>query len=72
MEETLFSVCEHISPRPRSTVDERFFNIVTMLPESPRWLIKTGNVAQGRKVLAALLDDEEDSAHLLEHLACCS
>ncbi|KAF3026971.1 hypothetical protein E8E15_004718 [Penicillium rubens] len=34
---------------------------ITMLPESPRWLIKTGNVAQGRKVLAALLDDEEDS-----------
>ncbi|KAJ5554719.1 hypothetical protein N7535_007165 [Penicillium sp. DV-2018c] len=31
------------------------------MPESPRWLIKTGRVEEGRKVLAALLDVDEDS-----------
>ncbi|OGE50983.1 hypothetical protein PENARI_c015G08422 [Penicillium arizonense] len=35
---------------------------ITMLPESPRWLIKTGKVEEGRKVLAALLDADEHSA----------
>ncbi|KAJ6010172.1 hypothetical protein N7499_004423 [Penicillium canescens] len=34
---------------------------ITMLPESPRWLIKTGKVEEGRKVLAALLDADEHS-----------
>ena len=34
---------------------------IMVLPESPRWLIKSGQVEQGRKVLAALLDVEEDS-----------
>ena len=34
---------------------------ITMLPESPRWLIKTGHVEEGRKVLAALLDADEHS-----------
>jgi MFS family permease len=34
---------------------------ITMLPESPRWLIKKGRVDEGRQVLAALLDVEEHS-----------
>ncbi|KAJ5387735.1 hypothetical protein N7509_010276 [Penicillium cosmopolitanum] len=34
---------------------------ITMLPESPRWLIKKGRVEEGRQVLAALLDVEEHS-----------
>lgn len=34
---------------------------ITMLPESPRWLVKTGQVEEGRRVLAALLDVEEHS-----------
>ncbi|KAJ5333802.1 hypothetical protein N7541_003632 [Penicillium brevicompactum] len=39
---------------------------ITMLPESPRWLIKTGQVEKGREVLAALLDDDEHSAAVNE------
>lgn len=34
---------------------------ITILPESPRWLVKTGQVEEGRRVLAALLDVEEHS-----------
>ncbi|KAJ5780075.1 hypothetical protein N7457_005235 [Penicillium paradoxum] len=34
---------------------------ITVLPESPRWLIKTGQVEEGRKVLAVLLDTDENS-----------
>lgn len=34
---------------------------ICVLPESPRWLIKTGQREQARKVLSALLDTEPDS-----------
>ncbi|KAJ5713350.1 uncharacterized protein N7483_010531 [Penicillium malachiteum] len=34
---------------------------ITMLPESPRWLIKTGRLEDARKVMAALLELEPDS-----------
>ncbi|KAL4889798.1 general substrate transporter [Aspergillus ambiguus] len=34
---------------------------ITMLPESPRWLIKTGRVDEARGVLAALQDSDERS-----------
>lgn len=34
---------------------------ITMLPESPRWLIKTDQVEKGREVLAALLTTDEHS-----------
>lgn len=34
---------------------------ICVLPESPRWLIKTGQREQARKVMSALLDVEPDS-----------
>ncbi|KAJ5692653.1 hypothetical protein N7462_002076 [Penicillium macrosclerotiorum] len=39
---------------------------ITVLPESPRWLIKTGQVTEGRKVLGALLEADPDSAVVTE------
>lgn len=41
---------------------------VTMLPESPRWLIKKGEVEEGRRVLAALLDTDENSDVINENI----
>ena len=34
---------------------------ITMLPESPRWLIKTGQLGEARNVLSALLELEPES-----------
>lgn len=39
---------------------------ITVLPESPRWLIKTGQREQARKVLSALLDIDHDSEVITE------
>lgn len=39
---------------------------ITVLPESPRWLIKTGQRGQARKVLSALLDVDHDSEVITE------
>lgn len=41
---------------------------ITVLPESPRWLIKTGQVERGREVLSALLDVEPDSDVINENV----
>lgn len=41
---------------------------ITVLPESPRWLIKTGQVEKARHVLAALLDADPTSRTITESI----
>ncbi|CEJ57385.1 hypothetical protein PMG11_06079 [Penicillium brasilianum] len=41
---------------------------IYMLPESPRWLVKTGQIEQAREVLGALLEAESDSDTVTESI----
>jgi sugar porter (SP) family MFS transporter len=42
---------------------------IYLMPESPRWLIKTGQIEEARHVLGALLESEPDSSTVNESVA---